>query len=36
MQPAKSRKWSQPRRHPGRIPGYRPETPFRFRDWAAF
>ena len=28
-------KRSQPRRHPGRVPGYRPATPYRFRDWAA-
>ena len=28
-------KWSQPRRHPGRLPGYRPATPYRYRDWAA-
>jgi len=28
-------KWTMRRRQPGRIPGYRPEKPYRFRDWAA-
>lgn len=28
-------KWSRTRRRPGRSPGFRPEKPFRFRDWAA-
>jgi len=34
MHQTRTPKWSQPRR-PGRIPGYRPATPYRFRDWAA-
>ncbi len=36
MQRNPTQKWSHPRRRPGHIPGYRPEKPFRFRDWAAF
>ncbi len=28
-------KWKGARRHPGRIPAYRPQKPFRFTDWAA-
>jgi len=28
-------KWTKTRRHPGRIPGYRREKPYRFDDWAA-
>lgn len=29
------KKWAPARRHPGRLPGYRPEKPYRFTDWAA-
>ena len=30
-----AQKWTKTRRRPGRVPGYRPEKPFRFTDWAA-
>ena len=31
----KAQKWTKTPQRPVRVPGYRPEKPFRFTDWAA-